>query len=1447
MGHDNPTTNERARLIELLRAGHTQALKDQERDAALAALGRGHSIQRQATITTPAHLDLAMLQQRLAQFVDTNPLLSYRMLTLGGGLVAVPSPAPIPTIHRSRANDHDQLERLLTEDLVTPLDGKREPGLRVSVIHSAQMDTLVVTMSSFVADDWTPSIVAEQLLDATVGAPGPDLQRLVATERKTLEAPQVQARLARARAELVDLLITDLTMRPRPEVLSQSAGSVARTATLSGYDDAVGDLAAAALAVVAGGLSHESRFGMLTRVRPNGLRWDPGPLAGSTVIPIDLTQHSDGASLVAAIRGARLEAAEGPAVPLAVLVEAVDPSRDLAHTPLAQIAFLDATELPATQGTSRSVARGSNQTDLTLVIDGSPDVVTLRLDYNADLFEVVEATAILNRIARVAESLAGGLDRPLREVPLLLDGEREELLALGQGNPVEAHPYTSLAALLREAATTHADTVALRFSGDDYTYRQLEAAAAAISAQLVHDPANRPVAILMKRSPLQVAAMLACVWCGRPFVPIDHHYPSERKAFMLEDADCSAIVHDGSVEVPPGDIRAIRVGPEAFNSGGTLGAPNAHPDSTAYVIYTSGSTGRPKGVGISQASVVNNCRWRQRVFPLTPGDAVLQNHSFSFDPSIWAVFWPLTVGCRIVLTEDSGIFNPTALVALVARERVTVLGGVPSVLSVLADEPGYQTCAELRVVLSGAEPLTADLVDKLRRHTGVTVGNLYGPTETTIDATYWTSAEPIGPGGHAPIGRAIDGASVRVLDSERRLSARGARGELFLGGAGLAVGYVGNPAETARRFITWEGPNGPERLYATGDLARWNAEGQLVFCGRVDDQVKIRGFRVELGEIEAVANALEDVSEFVAVARPAPSGEKRLVGYFTWAGEARAEADIRASLKAALPGHMVPVALEALAHIPRLPNGKTDRAALTRRVPQVEAEAAVNAASRGGNSTVLLDVRSEFVRALGIDGVSADTDFFEAGGSSIMLATLASRLRLRYDIEIPIHEIFQVPTPRGVTTVIDQARQGGIDEILAGRHMERIKSDAILDADIRRGDLPESRIANPRLAFLTGATGYLGCYILSALLHRTSMDVWCLVRGSSEDDARRRLIGQMREYGLWDSKHDTRVRVLRGDLSLEQFGLDHDLWDMLAEEVDVIYHNGALVNFVYPYAALHAVNVEGTRRILRLATTRTIKAVHHVSTIDSILATHTPRPFLEDDRPLTNPVAVPGGYTGTKWVAEKLANTARERGLPVSIYRPGLILGAEDTGATQTSDYLLVALRGFLPMGMMPDYPRIFDTVPVTYVGISIVEISRRPESLGRFFHFFNPEPVSIRRFCEWIQEFGFKFDIVPFEIAREAALNVGEGHPLYALVPLIRDAVVDPQPSLDPRFVHELRPDVECANTLTFLQGSDVTCAPMTREYAWRCLQYLVDIGFLPAPDRDRAALATQDSVVAR
>jgi myxalamid-type nonribosomal peptide synthetase MxaA len=333
-----------------------------------------------------------------------------------------------------------------------------------------------------------------------------------------------------------------------------------------------------------------------------------------------------------------------------------------------------------------------------------------------------------------------------------------------------------------------------------------------------------------------------------------------------------------------------------------------------------------------------------------------------------------------------------------------------------------------------------------------------------------------------------------------------------------------------------------------------------------------------------------------------------------------------------------------------------------------------------------------------------------------------------------------------------------------------------------------------------------------------------------------RLKKTLRQYHIWDETLSARIHPVAGDLAKPLLGLRPAQFSELAQKIDAIYHSAALVNFLYPYSALKATNVLGTQEILRLACQEQLKAVHYISTIDVFLANNTMRPFLEADlQPLEqerNLGQDPGDYTRSKWIAEKIVTLARARGVPIAIYRPGLLMGHTQTGATQTTDYLLVALRGFLELGIVPEHFHLFDAVPIDYASRSIVHISQQPDSFGKYFHLWNPRPINMRLFYDWIESYGYRFEIVPFAVGRERGMQVDPTHPLYPMIPVLREAQDETPPSFDPQLLDTLDVRVECANTLRALEGSGIECPQMDERLAHLIFSYLIEVGFYSSPE---------------
>jgi amino acid adenylation domain-containing protein len=587
--------------------------------------------------------------------------------------------------------------------------------------------------------------------------------------------------------------------------------------------------------------------------------------------------------------------------------------------------------------------------------------------------------------------------------------ERRRVLAWGEGAPTAA-PHRCVHELIEAQARRTPHATAVVSGGVRLSYRELESWGNQVAQRLIAagvEP-GALVGVCLERSIELVVAILAIWKAGGAYVPLDVEYPRERLAFMVQDADIDVIVADDAAGERLPD-RAWTVVRAAADHGGRVDAPGprASARDLAYVIYTSGSTGMPKGVMIEHRSVANHARWMVDRFGITARDAVLQKSSASFDASVCEFAAPLVCGARVVLAPSGPEADRDQIVTLCREHAVTLIQFVPSLLALFAEADGLEDLCALRHLIAGGEALPPALAARVaKRLPGCAVHNLYGPTEATIDATFHTcTAEDVGP--TVPIGRPIGGARVRVLDEALQPVVPGVPGELCVGGAGLARGYLRRPELTAERFIADPfDPDPGARLYRTGDLVGWRANGELEFLGRLDEQVKLRGFRIELGEIEAALLEDDAVAEAVTVLHEG-EGEPRLVAYVVArAGTSVTPAALRSRLAARLPDYMVPSAFVRLAALPVTANGKLDRPALPAPTASDTARAAGYMRARDGLERDLVDLWEQL---LGVTPIGVLDDFFALGGSSL----IATRLRSTYATKLTVRSLFDHPTVAG--------------------------------------------------------------------------------------------------------------------------------------------------------------------------------------------------------------------------------------------------------------------------------------------------------------------------------------------------------------------------------------------------------------------------------------------------
>jgi amino acid adenylation domain-containing protein len=662
--------------------------------------------------------------------------------------------------------------------------------------------------------------------------------------------------------------------------------------------------------------------------------------------------------------------------------------------------------LPGVEARKLQVERGAAKFDLMLTLEEGPQGIAGIWEMDADLFHRATIEGMADRFVRLLQAALAAPDLPVGDLPLLSADERAALLAAGTG-AASAVPAGTVPQLVAAQVARTPQAVAVECSGARITFAELDGRTARLAGRLRAlgvGPEVR-VGVCLERSADLVASLLAVLKAGGAYVPLDPDDSAARLGHMLADSSVSVILTRApfAERLPAGAARVLLI--EELESGGAAGdsaEPCAGMQNLAYVLYTSGSTGLPKGVAVTHGALANHMAWMHRAFPLDAADRVLQKTPIGFDASVWEFWAPLMAGATLVVAGAQAHRDPAELLDDVEARRITILQLVPSLLRAVLDEAGPARRTALRRLYCGGEALPAELAGRARTVLGAEVINLYGPTEVCIDATtaVHSGAEK---GRSVPIGRPVDNVRAYVLDARHQPVPAGVQGELYLGGAQLARGYLGRPELTAERFVPdpfAAEPGG--RLYRTGDRARWLASGALEYLGRLDEQVKIRGVRVEPGEVEAALLRHPAVREAAVVVRADGRGEQRLVGYVVAAEDAApSPAELRSALRLELPEHMVPSAFVVVDALPRTSSGKLNRRGLP--APAFAADAERYVAPRTPAEEA---VAAAFAETLGVERAGVHDDFFALGGHSLLAVRLMSSIGRRTGVRVPLHALF---------------------------------------------------------------------------------------------------------------------------------------------------------------------------------------------------------------------------------------------------------------------------------------------------------------------------------------------------------------------------------------------------------------------------------------------------------
>jgi amino acid adenylation domain-containing protein/non-ribosomal peptide synthase protein (TIGR01720 family) len=628
--------------------------------------------------------------------------------------------------------------------------------------------------------------------------------------------------------------------------------------------------------------------------------------------------------------------------------------------------------------------------------------IRLSFDYALALFDAVTIERLAGHFVNLLTQLCLQPQQAVGEVELLADAQTRQLQAWGE-NP-QQRPGWLLPERLSAQILSVAARTALVCGEQRMSHGQLQRLSNQLAQRLRAlgiGPEVR-VGVLAERSAQMMVTLLAIIKAGAVYVPLDPDYPRERLGYMIKDSGIALLIGQQQVLDAFGapDGLAILALDDVAEAQGSDAPPALvlHPDNLAYVIYTSGSSGQPKGVGISHGALAERLQWMLNEYAISEDDVLLQKASLSFDVSVWECLLPLMAGSCLVLAGPGEHRDPQRLLQLVQEHRVSVLHFVPPLLQLFVEEVGIEQCSSLRLLFCGGEALPADLCRRVHeRLPAVALHNRYGPTESAINVTHWPCTGE--QGARVPIGRPLSNVVTQIREGDWQLAPLGAKGELLLGGSGLARGYLGQPGLTASRFLPAEGGG---RLYRSGDVARWRNDGALEYLGRLDEQVKLRGVRIELEEIRHSLLQQPGVHQ-AAVILGEGAGGGQLLAYVVVDGEetpAVLSARIRGALQDALPEPMVPSHVLRLPALPLGPTGKLDRRAL----PQPDIAERAWRAPRDEVETRLAAIWAE---VLELPRIGLDDDFFELGGHSLLATRIVSRARQAFAVELPLRSLFE--------------------------------------------------------------------------------------------------------------------------------------------------------------------------------------------------------------------------------------------------------------------------------------------------------------------------------------------------------------------------------------------------------------------------------------------------------
>ena len=1028
-------------------------------------------------------LNVPIMERVINELIQRHEVLRTTLKSTDGVPVQVITPElkitlePVSLEHLPEEERYDEALRLTTEEFAHPFDLEKGPLVRVGLLRLAEDDfVLQVNMQHAITDRWSFAVFEKELAVLyqafATGQPSPlpelpiQFADYAVWQRERMNSDEYKKDLEYWLRQLDVSFVLDFpTDFPRPPIQNFQGARV-----YVGYPKSLLDglkelsrregvtmfmtLMAAFKTLI---YRYTNQHDILIST-PIGTRLRPetenlvGYLLNLLIVRTDLSGNPTFRELLKREQEACVGAYAHQEVPFGKLVQELKPKQDASRNPIAQVAFLylDFPEATAMQflgltATPIDIDNGASRFDITLAMIETPEGFAISIEYISDIFEHGRMERMAKHLQVLLEGIIANPDARLSDEPILTLEEQQQLQQWN--DTARQFPSTLLVhQLFEQQAALRPDAPALLFEDQALTFSEINSRANQLARRLLSYGGLEPearVGVMLPRTPDALVALLAIFKAGGCYLPLDPEYPPERLAFMLDDAAVSLLITEESLRVhlPEQATPVITLDAEQLAQQSIENIENEiRPEQLAYIIYTSGSTGRPKGVSVEHRQLLHTLQSAQEVLKLTESDCLPSIASFSFDISLLELLCAPLAGGRCLLVSTHGVLEATVTASVL--QEATVLHAVPGLMRRFVNVAREtRTGRQLRQLLVGGEAVPPELLaEMLEVWRSADVQVLYGPTEATIICgSYAVSREEAV--DHQMIGRPLPNTVLRILDGAGKLVPIGIDGEICIGGAGLARGYLGRADLTAEKFVVDEySTHAGARIYRTGDRGRYLPDGNIEFTGRMDEQVKVRGFRIELGEIESVLREHGAVKEAVVIALEDKGNERRLAAYVVTAQDAsRNVSELRSHLKERLPEYMIPSAFVYLDALPLTSHGKIDRRAL----PAPDAERpALAEAFIAPQTTTEKSLASIWTKLLGINRVGSNDNYFELGGDSLLATQLVSQVRRVFEVELPLVDLFQHPILAELAASIEEIIIEQMEEISEEEAEQLLKNES---------------------------------------------------------------------------------------------------------------------------------------------------------------------------------------------------------------------------------------------------------------------------------------------------------------------------------------------------------------------------------------------------------------------